>query len=66
MNITSPTTVGVENTQPPVSNFQRSSGAGIEEMFAPLLEVRAQFSDAIVTKTTTEMRVGYFFIATPR
>src|SRR5436190_846396 len=27
MNITSPTTVGVENTQPPVSYFQRSSAS---------------------------------------
>jgi hypothetical protein len=64
MNITSPTTVGVENTQPPVSYFQRSSGpiAG-EEIAALLSELLAQLKAAIAITMNAETKLRLFLIA---
>jgi hypothetical protein len=65
MKSSSPTTVGDENSQPPVSYFQRSSGpAGVERVASLLSELWAQLRVAIATKTQVEMKRRFFFIAT--
>jgi len=64
MNITASTTVGVENTQPPVSYFQRSSGPTTAEgKGALLLELVAQLTAAITITMNAEMKLRLFLIA---